>query len=135
MNVKILESPAIMLKGMADSTLGIWVAHGEGRLHAPAPRVMDEIMSKKLVPVVFVDDEGRVDGKTSQNYPFNPNGSPFGIAGLCTPDGRHLAMMPHPERAFLKWQWAWMPKDLNDRLEASPWIRMFQNAREWCGKK
>jgi phosphoribosylformylglycinamidine synthase len=132
--VKILESPAIMLKGMADSILGIWVAHGEGRLYFPDTRLMDEVISKKLVPVVFVDDEGRVDGKISQSYPFNPNGSPFGMTGLCTPDGRHLAMMPHPERAFLKWQWAWMPNDLNDRLKASPWIQMFQNGREWCDR-
>jgi phosphoribosylformylglycinamidine synthase len=130
--VKILESPAIMLKGMTDSRLGIWVAHGEGRLHFPDPTLMDEVIGKKLVPAVFVDDEGRVDGKISQSYPFNPNGSPFGITGLCTPNGRHLAIMPHPERAFLKWQWAWMPNSLNDKLKASPWIRMFQNAREWC---
>jgi phosphoribosylformylglycinamidine synthase len=132
--VKILESPAIMFKGMADSILGIWVAHGEGRLHFPDPTLMDEVINKKLVPVVFVDDEGQTDGKISQSYPFNPNGSPFGMTGLCTPDGRHLAMMPHPERAFLKWQWAWMPGDLNDKLKASPWIRMFQNAREWCDR-
>jgi phosphoribosylformylglycinamidine synthase len=130
--VKILESPAIMLKGMTDSRLGIWVAHGEGRLHFPDPTLMDEVIGKKLVPAVFVDDEGREEGKISQSYPFNPNGSPFGITGLCTPNGRHLAIMPHPERAFLKWQWAWMPNSLNDKLKASPWIRMFQNAREWC---
>ncbi|HMK52094.1 MAG TPA: phosphoribosylformylglycinamidine synthase, partial [Thermodesulfobacteriota bacterium] len=133
--VKILESPAIMFKGMADSALGIWVAHGEGRLHFPDATVIDEVVSKKLIPVVFVDDEGRVDGKISQSYPFNPNGSPFGMAGLCSPDGRHLAMMPHPERSFLKWQWPWMPRDLNDGIKESPWIRMFQNAREWCDKK
>jgi phosphoribosylformylglycinamidine synthase len=130
--VKILESPAIMFKGMTDSTLGIWVAHGEGRLHFPDPALMDEVILKKLVPVVFVDDEGRVDGKISESYPFNPNGSPFGITGLCTQDGRHLAMMPHPERTFLKWQWAWMPGDLNNGIKESPWIQMFQNAREWC---
>jgi phosphoribosylformylglycinamidine synthase len=130
--VKILESPAIMFRGMTNSTLGIWVAHGEGRLHFPEPTLMDEVINKKLVPLVFVDDEGRVDGKISKSYPFNPNGSPFGITGLCTPDGRHLAIMPHPERAFLKWQWAWMPRGLNDELKASPWIQMFQNAREWC---
>jgi phosphoribosylformylglycinamidine synthase len=133
--VKILESPAMMFKGMADSILGIWVAHGEGRLHFPDPMLMDEVIRKKLVPLFFVDDEGRVDGKISQSYPFNPNGSPFGITGLCSPDGRHLAIMPHPERAFLKWQWAWMPKNLNDRLKASPWIRMFQNVREWCDSR
>jgi phosphoribosylformylglycinamidine synthase len=130
--VKILESPAIMFKGMTGSTLGIWVAHGEGRLHFPGPTLMDEVIVKKLVPVVFVDDEGRVDGKISESYPFNPNGSPFGMAGLCSPDGRHLAMMPHPERSFLKWQWPWLPGYLNDGVRESPWIQMFQNAREWC---
>ncbi len=130
--VKILESPAMMFKGMTDSTLGIWVAHGEGKLHFPDPTLMDEVITQKLVPVVFVNDEGRMDGKISESYPFNPNGSPFGMAGLCTQDGRHLAMMPHPERAFLKWQWAWMPGYLKDGLKESPWIQMFQNAREWC---
>jgi len=138
-SVRISESPAIMFKGMTDSRLGIWVAHGEGRLHFPDPALMEEVIVKKLVSVIFVDDEGRTDGKISESYPFNPNGSPFGIAGLCTPDGRHLAMMPHPERTFLKWQWPWMPRKLKDGLKASPWIRMFQNAREWCdgarGKK
>jgi phosphoribosylformylglycinamidine synthase len=132
--VKILESPAMMFRGMADSTLGIWVAHGEGRLHFPDPTLMDEVISKKLIPVVFADDEGRVDGKISKSYPFNPNGSPFGMAGLCTPDGRHLAMMPHPERSFLKWQWAWLPGNLNDGIKESQWIQMFQNAREWCDR-
>ena len=133
--VKILESPAMMFKGMAGSRLGIWVAHGEGRLHFPDPTLMDEVMTKKLVPVVFVDDEGRADGRISQSYPFNPNGSPFGMTGLCTPDGRHLAMMPHPERSFLKWQWPWLPGYLNEGIRESPWIKMFQNAREWCEKK
>jgi phosphoribosylformylglycinamidine synthase len=130
--VKILESPAIMFKGMTDSTLGIWVAHGEGKLIFPDSTLMDEVIHRKLVPVVFVDDDGRADGKISKSYPFNPNGSPFGMTGLCTQDGRHLAMMPHPERAFLKWQWAWMPGFLNEELEASPWIQIFQNARQWC---
>jgi phosphoribosylformylglycinamidine synthase len=131
-SVKILESPAIMFKGMVGSTLGIWVAHGEGKLRFPDVALMDEVRTKKLVPIVFVDDEGRMDGKVSESYPFNPNGSPFGIAGLCTKDGRHLAIMPHPERAFLKWQWPWMPASLFNGLKASPWIQMFQNAREWC---
>jgi phosphoribosylformylglycinamidine synthase len=130
--VKVIESPAVMFKGMVDSTLGIWVAHGEGRLLFPDPTLMDEVINKKLVPVVFVDDEGRRDGKVSESYPFNPNGSPFGITGLCTPDGRHLAMMPHPERSFLKWQWPWCPDDMKDGVKESPWIQMFQNARAWC---
>ena len=130
--VKILESPAIMFKGMTDSTLGIWVAHGEGRLHFPDPTLMDEVINRKLVSLVFVDDEGRRDGEIPQSYPFNPNGSPFGITGLCTPDGRHLAMMPHPERSFLKWQWPWLPDSMRNGIKESPWIQMFQNAREWC---
>ncbi len=130
--VEILESPAVMLKDMAKSVLGIWVAHGEGRIHFPDPTLMKEVLIKNLVPLVFVDDERNVDGMISHSYPFNPNGSPFGITGLCSPDGRHLAMMPHPERTFLKWQWAWMPEQLNQKFEVSPWFQMFQNAREWC---
>jgi len=57
-----------------------------------------------------------------------------GIAALCSPDGRHLAVMPHPERTVLTWQWAWLPEQLKRSLAASPWLRMFQNAREWCEK-
>lgn len=131
-SVKILESPAILFKGMAGSILGVWVAHGEGRFFSPDPSLIDELLQKRLVPLAFVDDEGRQDGRVSRSYPFNPNGSPFGITGLCTPDGRHLAIMPHPERAFLKWQWPWLPADLNRSWKASPWLRMFQNAMEWC---
>ena len=130
--VRIVESPAIMFKDMAGSTLGVWVAHGEGRLYFPDMSMLDNVMESRLVPLVFVDDEGRRDDLFSESYPFNPNGSPYGITGLCTKDGRHLVMMPHPERAFLKWQWAWMPDSFNDKLKASPWIRMFQNARKWC---
>jgi phosphoribosylformylglycinamidine synthase len=78
--------------------------------------------------VRFVDD----NGEATETYPFNPNGSPQGITGLCSPDGRHFAIMPHPERTFLKWQWAYMPEAWKKDLEASPWLRMFQNAREWC---
>jgi phosphoribosylformylglycinamidine synthase len=126
--VKIQPSPAIMLKGMEESVLGVWVAHGEGRLHFPEDSLLTDVMMKELIPVTFVDDNGEVTGR----YPFNPNGSPSGIAGLCTKDGRHLAMMPHPERAFLKWQWPWLPREQDEQWKASPWMQMFQNAREWC---
>jgi phosphoribosylformylglycinamidine synthase len=126
--VRILKSPALMLKGMEDSVLGIWVAHGEGHVHFPDEKIMNEVMEKNLAPVRYVDDKGRI----SEEYPFNPNGSVSGITALCTPDGRHLAMMPHPERVFLKWQWAWMPEDMKKSLKASPWLKMFQNARVWC---
>jgi len=126
--VRILPSPSIMLKGMEKSVLGIWVAHGEGKLHFPDQAIMDNVISKNLIPMTYVDDNGLV----TEEYPANPNGSPFGTTALCSPDGRHLAMMPHPERAFLKWQWPWMPEEMNNKLKASPWLQMFQNARVWC---
>jgi phosphoribosylformylglycinamidine synthase len=126
--VRIERSPAIMFHGMAGSTLGIWSAHGEGRAYFPDPRILDRIEREHLVPLRFADDAGMA----TEQYPFDPNGSPRGIAGLCSPDGRHLAMMPHPERTFLKWQWGWMPEAWRRSLAVSPWLTMFQNAREWC---
>lgn len=128
--VKISKSPSIMLEGMEDSILGIWVDHGEGRLYCPDPQILEEVSKKGLAPVHFVDDRGM----PAEKYPFNPSSSPRGFTSLCSPDGRHLAMMPHPERAFLLWQWPWMPESWKASLEVSPWLRMFQNAREWCGK-
>lgn len=72
-------------------------------------------------------------GGATEQYPFNPNGSPEGIAALCSPDGRHLAMMPHPERCFLMWQQPWYPADAGlDAQGPGPWLKLFQNAREWC---
>jgi phosphoribosylformylglycinamidine synthase len=127
--VSIISSPSIMFQGMEGSILGVWVAHGEGRLMFPDRDIMQEVLRKQLAPVRFVDD----DNTFTEVYPFNPNGSPFGMTALCSPDGRHLAMMPHPERTFLKWQWAYMPEEWKRNLQASPWLRMFQNARKWCG--
>ncbi|MCL5966538.1 MAG: phosphoribosylformylglycinamidine synthase [Deltaproteobacteria bacterium] len=129
--VRIFRSPSIMLKGMEGSTLGIWVAHGEGRAFFPEKKILEDVESRKLAPVRYVDDRGRITMK----YPFNPNGSAHGIAALCSPDGRHLAIMPHPERTFLEWQWGWMPEEWKGSLKASPWLRLFQNARAWCDKK
>ncbi len=128
-SVAILDSPSIMLRGMEGSVLGIWVAHGEGRLYFPDADVMQATLKQGLAPIRYVDDHNNY----SEVYPFNPNGSPSGITALCSSDGRHLAMMPHPERTFLKWQWAYMPSDWKERLAASPWLTMFQNARHWCG--
>jgi phosphoribosylformylglycinamidine synthase len=130
-SVKILKSPSIMLKGMEDSILGIWVAHREGHLFCPDRGILSEISAKHLAPVVYTDDKGM----PSVKYPYNPNSSPSGFTGLCSPDGRHLAMMPHPERAFLLWQWAWVPEIWKSGAGISPWLRMFQNAREWCEGK
>ena len=96
--VRIFQSPSVMLKGMSGSTLGIWVAHGEGRAYFPDRRILKEVESRSLAPVRYVDDRR----KPTMQYPFNPNGSAKAIAALCSPDGRHLAIMPHPERTFLK---------------------------------
>ncbi len=135
--VKISESPSIMLKGMADSVLGVWTAHGGGRLYCPNPKILSEARKQGLTPVAYVDDEG----VPTEKYRFNPNGSPSGIMSFCSPDGKHLAMMPHPERSFLLWQWPWIPEEWKNnwkfdvegfRLWASPWLKIFQNARDWC---
>lgn len=126
--VAILDSPAIMLRGMAGAVLGVWVQHGEGRAFFPDTAVLAEVLAQQLAPVRYADDLG----DATEAYPFNPNGSPHGIAALCSPDGRHLAMMPHPERTHLLWQWPWLPPAWRQTLAASPWLRMFQNAREWC---
>ena len=126
--VQIQDSPAIMFKNMAGASLGVWVAHGEGRAFFPRSDILDRVIDENLSPVRYVDD----NNTATEAYPFNPNGSPHGIAGLCSPDGRHLAMMPHPERTFLKWQWGYMPTDWKRDLQASPWLQIFQNAREWC---
>jgi phosphoribosylformylglycinamidine synthase len=127
--VRVQDSPAIMLNGMSELVFGIHVDHGEGRLCFPDSEVRDRVVEQNLVPLVYVDDAGRA----TEKYPFNPNGSADGFAGLCSPDGRHLAMMPHPERAFLPWQCHWLPAELK-KLEVSPWMRMFRNAYEWCMK-
>lgn len=128
-SVTIEDSPAIMFKGMEGCTLGVWAAHGEGRAYFPDDGVRDRLLASNLAPVRYCDD----DGKPTEVYPFNLNGSPLGVAAICSPDGRHLAMMPHPERCFLMWQYPWYPKQWNvDKKGPSPWLQMFQNAREWC---
>jgi len=126
--LKVLPSPSIMLRAMEGSVLGAWVAHGEGQLSFPDHSMLKEVEKKKLKPFVYIDD----NSQETERYPFNPNGSVNGITGLCSPDGRHLAMMPHPERSFLRWQWPWMPLRWQEELKASPWLRMFQNALTWC---
>lgn len=128
-SVKIEKSPALMLKGMEGSTLGVWAAHGEGRAYFPDDDVFKSILESNLAPIRYCDD----NGNPTEVYPFNMNGSPLGVAAICSPDGRHLALMPHPERCFLMWQYPWYPKNWNvDKRGPSPWLRMFQNAREWC---
>lgn len=125
--VEVLPSPSVLLAGMEGTKLGVWVAHGEGLLVYPDQSIAEEVSERKLSPLAFID----LRGFRTEVYPYNPNGSPLGITALCSPDGRHLAMMPHPERCFRLWQWPWMPSAWKG-LEASPWLRMFQNARTWC---
>ncbi len=125
--LRIYESPSIFLQGMEGSVLGIHSAHGEGRYNFPNQDVLADIMRKKLLPLRFVGPQGI----STESYPYNPNGSPLGIAGLCSADGRHLGMMPHPERAVLPWQWVYTPDNWKEDA-ASPWLRMFENACCWC---
>ncbi|XP_077463249.1 phosphoribosylformylglycinamidine synthase [Stigmatopora argus] len=129
--VGIQNSPSMWLSGMEGSVLGVWVAHGEGLMQFRNPRVLDELASSGLAPLRYLDDGGR----PTEEYPMNPNGSPLGIAGLCSGDGRHLAVMPHPERCTLGWQWPWAPRSFRPQLETSPWLCMFRNAAAWCSQK
>lgn len=127
--VKVLDSKAIMLQGMENLTFGIHVAHGEGFLRFPDAVMQEKVCSGGMAALVYVDD----DGQPTEQYPFNPNGSPAGLTGLCSPDGRHLAMMPHPERSFLMWQAHWLPEEMKKGPGVcSPWLKMFQNAYHWC---
>lgn len=132
--VRIDSSAAskVWLKGMEGTQMGVWVNHGEGQAHFPDASVLDRVKKEQLIPMRYVDD----DGKETETYPFNPNGSPEGIVGLCSADGRHLAIMPHPERlTSWPWQWPHAPQEWMagaGRLKASPWLKMFQNVREWC---
>jgi phosphoribosylformylglycinamidine synthase len=130
--VTIAKSPAIMLKEMEGTTMGIWVSHGEGRSYFPSAEVLKEVIDLHLAPIRYADDSGH----PTEFYPFNPNGSPHGIAALCSQDGRHLAMMPHSERTAFTWSWPWMPESWRHPdhpcASSSPWLKMFQNAYQWC---
>ena len=128
-SVKICPSKSIFLKDMAGSVLGAWIAHGEGKCLWPDEKILNQAVDSEnnLAPIRFVDD----DGKQTEQYPFNPNGSKLGITGVCSRDGRHLALMPHPERLFQYWQWPYWPDKWSD-LKVSPWLKLFQNARKWC---
>lgn len=136
LSLRIEESPAMMLRDMVGSVLGVWVAHGEGRVFCSDESVFSRIQERKLAPVIYCDPfTGMPAGET---YPFNPNGSRFGIAGLCDETGRHLAMMPHPERAIHFRTWGWLKPEDRQMISRhkgvllSPWIKMFQNARASC---
>ncbi|MDB4222347.1 phosphoribosylformylglycinamidine synthase [Granulosicoccus sp.] len=118
--VEIYESPSLFFTDMVGSRLPVAVAHGEGRA------VFDSVDQAKASPVAlgYVDN----DGEMTEDYPLNPNGSAFGITGLCNTDGRVTIMMPHPERVFRTVTNSWAPPEWDDK---GPWLRMFENARIW----
>ena len=119
--VKVQESPSIFFTGMAGSMLPVVVAHGEGRAEFG-----EQDPASAPVALSYVDNYGN----ETTDFPANPNGSPMGITGLTTTDGRFTIMMPHPERCFRTLQNSWHPDDWG---EYGPWMRMFRNARVWVG--
>ncbi len=122
--VEVQQSPSILFDGMAGSRMPIVVAHGEG--YADLGKVKNLKAAQALVTLRYIDNTG----KPTETYPLNPNGSPQGITGLTTPDGRFSIMMPHPERVFRAVQNSWYPREWQ---ENGAWLRMFQNARKWVG--
>ncbi len=125
--LEVVPSPSIFFRGMAGSRLGIPVAHGEGYADFEMTGSIENSHKKDLITVRYVDNYGM----PAERYPFNPNGSPRGITGLTTVDGRVTIMMPHPERAFRSLQMSYCPPGLFEGDEG-PWLRMFQNAREYA---
>ena len=121
--VEIIESPSVLLRGMAGSRIPIVTAHGEGRAAFASAEDLARC-DAELTAARFIDNRGA----PTEMYPANPNGSPRGIAGLSNADGRVTIMMPHPERVFRTVQLSWHPPDWG---ECSPWQRLFDNAREW----
>ncbi|MFO7286862.1 MAG: phosphoribosylformylglycinamidine synthase [Gammaproteobacteria bacterium] len=121
--VRVEESPSILMRGMAGSRMPIVTSHGEGRA-AFASSAALEACERSLVALRYVN--GR--GEPAERYPANPNGSPNGIAGLTSADGRVTILMPHPERCFRTVQHSWHPADWGER---APWQRLFDNARAW----
>ena len=114
LGLTIPDNNSVMFGSLSGSRLGIWVAHGEGKFSLPE-----------------VEDKYNVIAKyTYSEYPGNPNGSDYSVAGICSADGRHLAMMPHLERAIFPWQNAYYPADRKND-EVTPWIEAFVNARKW----
>ncbi len=123
--VEILPSPSIFFRGMIGSRLPVAVSHGEGRAELDGP-ALERLTATGLVSARFVDGSGEVAAR----YPHNPNGSPGGVTAVTSTDGRFTIMMPHPERVFRSVQLSWRPRAWG---EASPWLRMFGNARAWVG--
>ncbi|KAB0796519.1 hypothetical protein PPYR_10580 [Photinus pyralis] len=125
--VKIEKCNSIMLQGMEGSIMGVWIAHGEGRFTFKNDAIYKALVKSNCVGMRYVDDRGN----PTENYPMNPNGSVEGLAAVCSRDGRHLAMMPHPERCDQMFLWPYVPVGW-EMYQKSPWERLFQNAYNWC---
>jgi len=124
--VEVLPSPSIFFQGMAGSRMPIAVAHGEGFAEFSDKAAVESALQQQLVAMRYVDNTG----KPTEAYPFNPNGSPLGVTGLTTADGRFTIAMPHPERVFRAVQHSWRPEGWG---EDGPWMRIFRNARKYVG--
>ena len=124
--MEVVESPSLFLNGMAGSKLPIAVSHGEGRAEFAKDngQPLSTLLQNQQMSLRYVDHYG----KATEQYPLNPNGSPQGITGVTSKDGRATIMMPHPERVFRTVANSWHPDSWQ---EDSPWMRMFRNARVW----
>ena len=122
--VEVQDSPSILLDGMGGSRMPIAVAHGEGRAEFRDTAMLDAVQPQ--VALRYIENNGEI----ASRYPANPNGSPDGISGLCSSDGRVTIMMPHPERVIRSVTNSWRP---DDWAEDAPWMRLFRNARKWVG--
>jgi len=118
LGLTVQPNQSVLMSSLSGSKLGIWVAHGEGKFSLPGKE----------------EDYNIVLKYSYEGYPANPNGSDFTTAGICSADGRHLAMMPHLERAFFPWQCGYYPADRKEQDQVTPWIEAFVNAREWIKK-
>ena len=123
-SLKIEDTPSVLFSGMAGSVIPIVVAHGEGRAEFESDAAAGVCDQYGLVAARYVDNHHN----STEAYPMNPNGSPFGITSLTSEDGRSTILMPHPERVFRSAQFSWAPGDWG---EDSPWMRFFRNARAW----
>jgi phosphoribosylformylglycinamidine synthase len=118
LGLTVQESNSVMFGSLKGNKLGIWVAHGEGKFSLP-----------------YEEGHYNIVAKYSYNeYPGNPNGSDYSIAALASADGRHVAMMPHLERAIYPWQWGCYPADRKEKDQITPWLEAFVNARRWIEK-
>ncbi|HEY7775662.1 MAG TPA: phosphoribosylformylglycinamidine synthase subunit PurQ, partial [Kineobactrum sp.] len=124
--VRVADTPSVLLQGMAGSHMPIAVAHGEGRAAFSSPEAEAACASGNTVALAYVEN----DLSVAVRYPANPNGSPAGIAGLTSTDGRATIMMPHPERSWRVVQHSWAPPEW---AGDGPWLRLFRNARHWVG--